>query len=452
MNDSMTDPTEAPSQPLLRPLAPEARIAAPDILRGFAVLGVLLINVELFGLPLQAFSQDPRVAGGAGDLNVMVWAAGRLLCHGPPLALAAMLFGAGLMLLAERATSPAARAQLADLHHRRLVWLLLFGLAHAYLALALGDRLFAFAIAGLVLYPFRKLSPRALVLIGLLVLAVRVVDPTWTYVEETRQKAEASSAAAAAAAGEDLTAEQKEAQATWSATLERRKPDAEAIEQDIATYRSGYLAILKKTDSLVPHFQALTLYEQGFWEVAGMMFLGMGLFRLGVLTGRRSARFYLHLAGVGLAVGLAVNGPLICQVIAHDFDLLWRDWAAAYYPLGLLATSLGHLGVVMLLAKARRLRRPLEPVAAVGRMALSNYVGQTVLAVLVFDGFGLGLFAVLERFQLIYLVLGIWTLQLIASPLWLRRFRFGPGEWLWRSLAYWQRQPMRMAPAREVDR
>ncbi|MCP4661818.1 MAG: hypothetical protein GY856_40970, partial [bacterium] len=129
----MTAQAAVPSQsqeqsPLLRPVAPEARIAALDVLRGFAVLGVLLINVELFGLPLQAFSQDPRVAGGAGDLNVMVWATGKLLFHGPPLALAAMLFGAGLMLLAERATSPAARAQLADLYHRRLVWLLLFGL------------------------------------------------------------------------------------------------------------------------------------------------------------------------------------------------------------------------------------------------------------------------------------------------------------------------------------
>ncbi|MCP4661750.1 MAG: DUF418 domain-containing protein, partial [bacterium] len=302
------------------------------------------------------------------------------------------------------------------------------------------------------LYPFRKLSPRALLLIGLLVLMVRAVDPIWTYVEETGQRTAATAAKAAAAAGEELTAEQKEAETTWQATLKRSKPDPEAIENDIDTYRSGYAAILKKTDSLVPHFQSIFIYKQLFWEVAGMMFLGMGLFRLGVLSGRRPARFYLYLAGVGLAAGLAVNGTLTYQVIVHDFDVLWRHWAEIYHPLGLLATSLGHLGVVMLLWKARRLRRPLEPVAAVGRMALSNYVGQTVIAILVFDGFGLGLFAVLERFQLTYLVLGIWTLQLVAGPLWLRRFRFGPGEWLWRSLAYWQRQPMRIAPAPEVDR
>lgn len=444
----MTDQAEVPSHsqeqsPLLRPVAPEARIAALDLLRGFAVLGVLLINVELFGLPLPAFTQDPRIAGGAGDLNVMVWAMGKLLFDGPPLALAAMLFGAGLMLLTERAASPAARAQLADLYHRRLVWLLIFGLAHAYLGLALSDRLFPFAIAGLVLYPFRKLSPRSLLVIGLLVLAVRAVDPTWTYVESTRANAAATAARAAVAAGEELTADRQEAKATWQETLKRSQPDAEAIEKDLETYRSGYVAIFKSVALVIPRLQSISLYERLFWELAGMMFLGMGLFRLGVLSGRCPARFYLYLAGVGLAVGLAVNATVTYQVIAHDFDVLWRDWAATYYPLGLLATSLGHLGVVMLLAKARWLRRPLEPVAAVGRMALSNYVAQTIIAILVFGGFGLGLFAVLERIQLIYLVLGIWTLDLVVSPWWLRRFHFGPGEWLWRSLAYWQRQPMR---------
>jgi len=269
----MTDPANALSHPqeqgpLLRPVAPEARIAALDILRGFAVLAVLGANIELFALPLAASSQDPRVAGGAGDLNTMIWAAGKLLLDGPPVALAAMLFGAGLMLLTQRATSPAARAQLPDLYHRRLVWLLLFGLAHAYLCLAISDRLFPFAIAGLVLFPFRKLSPRSLLLIGLLVLAVGAVDPVWTYVEGTRAKAEATAAKAAAAAGEELTAEQQEAKTTWEATLRRSQGDAAAIENDVDTYRSGYLAILKHVASLMPGLQSVSIYKRLFWELA----------------------------------------------------------------------------------------------------------------------------------------------------------------------------------------
>ena len=113
--------------------------------------------------------------------------------------------------------------------------------------------------------------------------------------------------------------------------------------------------------------------------------------------------------------------------------------------IGSLIVGLGHIGLVMLMIKTDFASKLLERFAGVGRMALTNYVMDSVILTTVFYGYGLGLYGSVPRFQQMGFVVAVIALQLIYSSWWLARYRFGPFEWLWRSLTYWQRQPMKRA-------
>jgi uncharacterized protein len=138
-----------------------------------------------------------------------------------------------------------------------------------------------------------------------------------------------------------------------------------------------------------------------------------------------------------------LNTYVALRVAAEGFDpagtFLLRH---AAYDTGRLAVALGHIGLVMFLCQTGRMPGALSRLAAVGRMALSNYLLESVICTLIFDGYGLGLYARLGRAELLFVVFMVWASILALSPIWLRHFRFGPVEWVWRSLTYWQRQPM----------
>jgi uncharacterized protein len=125
--------------------------------------------------------------------------------------------------------------------------------------------------------------------------------------------------------------------------------------------------------------------------------------------------------------------------------------AGSTYDLGRLTVALGHLGLIMLLVRMGILRRLTRSLAAVGQMAFSNYIFQSVITVIVFTGTGFALYGRLQRYQLYYFVAAIWMFQLVVSPIWLRHFRFGPLEWCWRSLTYWRKQPMRRHPQKQLS-
>ncbi len=172
------------------------------------------------------------------------------------------------------------------------------------------------------------------------------------------------------------------------------------------------------------------------------MLLGMALFKSGVLTAERSNRFYGTMLAVGYVVGFAVNYREGHIIVDGAFEVLAFDHAALTYDIGRVAMAMGHIGVVMLFCKSGALGFLRTAIGAVGRMALTNYIMHTVICIFVFYGFGFGMYGSLERHELYYVVVAIWLFQLIVSPLWLARFRFGPLEWVWRSLTYWKRQPM----------
>jgi uncharacterized protein len=179
------------------------------------------------------------------------------------------------------------------------------------------------------------------------------------------------------------------------------------------------------------------------WRVFATMCFGMALFKLGVLSAARSRLFY----GTWLMMALVIAVPVILLGVQQSFHYEWDMGKAQYltsqynYWASILM-AMGWIGLVMLICKAPGLRGVTRPFAAAGRMAFTNYIMQTVICTTIFYGHGFGLYGSLERWQMLLIVFGVWAIELIWSPLWLRYFRFGPLEWLWRTLSYWRVQPI----------
>lgn len=189
--------------------------------------------------------------------------------------------------------------------------------------------------------------------------------------------------------------------------------------------------------------QRLEFFSINFFDIAGMMVLGMGLMKFGVFSAQGTTAFYLIFAVLCYGVGLTLNEYLGLRLIGENFDPLRQDQFVRYcYEIGRTTVALGHVALVMFIHKMGWLAWPRHCLAAVGQMALTNYLMQSVICVLVFEGFCLGWFNELSRFELYYVVGAIWAFQLIISPIWLHFFRFGPMEWVWRALTYWQLPPM----------
>ena len=192
--------------------------------------------------------------------------------------------------------------------------------------------------------------------------------------------------------------------------------------------------------------QTVMMLFWGVWRVGGLMLLGMGLFKLRVFDGSRPAAMYGAMAILGYGVGLPMVALGVRAMLAHGFDaveMLERDGIWNYA--GSVLVALGHVGMVMLVCRVGALRWLTGALAAVGRMALTNYLMQSLVCTFLFYWWGLGLWGTMSRGELMLVVVSIWLGQLILSPVWLARFRFGPMEWAWRSLTYWKRQPMRIA-------
>jgi uncharacterized protein len=174
------------------------------------------------------------------------------------------------------------------------------------------------------------------------------------------------------------------------------------------------------------------------------MMIGMAMMKLGVLTGERSASFYRKMMFAGYLIGLPLTIFSASDLYAHQFDPLYvmRGGGIANYW-GSVIVAFGHIGSVMLIVKTGALQKLMARFASVGRMALTNYLMHSVILTTVFYGYGFGLYGTIPRFWQMGFVVAVIGLQLMLSPWWLSRYRFGPVEWLWRSLTYWKRQPFR---------
>jgi uncharacterized protein len=426
------------------PIKREERIDSLDALRGFALLGILPANVLVFGMYLAA-GNDPTVAGGATGLNLASWALFRILIEGKMRALFSMVFGASMILLTSRVEERSGATSAADIYYRRNLWLLVLGLAHAFL-LFWGDILYPYALCALILFPFRKLPAKKLLIIGGLFIAFKT---GWSGVEAFRQVERRNLAAAADAAekaGKKPSEAQIEAKKQLEAQRKQRKPSAEELEKDAKKWRGNPLRVIAARAEDLAVWHGLPYYDPVDCDIWSMMFIGMGLFKLGVFSAARTYRFYIWLAIIAYLIGIPINSYDAWLPFKTGFDRVTFAVTHVAYDIERLPVALADMALLMIICKADALRWLASRLAAIGQTALSNYILQSLVCTFVFTGYGLGLYGRLERYQLYYVVAGCWVLSLAASPVWLRHYWFGPLEWCWRSLTYWQKQPMRIRP------
>lgn len=427
------------------PVSTTERIAAIDTLRGFALLGILVMNITGMALPFAAYF-NPTVYGGSTGVNYGAWVFAHLFFDLKMMGIFSMLFGAGVVLMTERAA--AAGRSIGGIYYRRIFWLLLIGLIHAYL-LWHGDILVTYALCGFFLYLFRRRSARALIISGLCVLLFGALLSMGGGFAMSKMRRAVQAIETKVAAGEEMTPDRQALLDQWNGMRRSFAPTPDEVDETIATMRGDAAGVLRAnaSESLHIHAQAVPFYL--FWRGLALMLLGMGLMKAGVFTAGRSTRFYGALAIAGFGLGLPIVAIGIWQWSRHGFDSVTQ-----FFPDGLfnyfasVLVSMGYVGLAMLFCRSGMFAALRARLAAVGRMALTNYLLQTVIGVFIFYGYGLGLFGRVGRFDLWWFILGIWIVQLILSPWWLARYRFGPAEWLWRSLTYLRRQPMRVAPGR----
>ncbi|MXY95562.1 MAG: DUF418 domain-containing protein [Caldilineaceae bacterium SB0664_bin_27] len=372
------------------------------------------MNIQEFAMPTAAYS-NPTVYGDLTGANRWVWTLSHVFADQKFMTIFSLLFGAGIVLMSEKLDARGQRAW--GLHYRRTFWLLLIGLAHAYLLWS-GDILVAYALCGFWVYWLRRLRPGWQMALGIVVVSISaliLLAASLTMPPETQQ----------------------EWQADW-------RPAAETLAEEVASYRGGWLEQMNARVPTTVDFQTYGFLFWALWRAGGLMLMGMALFRWGVLTGSCSRRFYAGMAVLGFAIGLPVVSWGVVQNFAHNWTLEY-----SYFGLGAQANywgsffiSAAYIGLLMLFARSRALPWLQNALAAVGRTALSNYLLQTILATAIFYGHGLGLYGSVERVGQVGFVAAIWAFQLVVSPLWLRYYRFGPFEWLWRSLSYWRLQAM----------
>jgi uncharacterized protein len=430
------------------PVSAGERFFAVDVLRGFALLGILAMNIVGFGWPWPAYD-NPTRGGGFEGLDRGIWFFNHMIFEAKMMTIFSMLFGAGLVLMDQRAEARGARIR--GVYYRRILWLLVIGLVHSYLIWD-GDILVLYAQTGLFLYFFRNMAPKSLIILGISAMLILVplvlgFGAAFDYMKAATARVELQTKA-----GEKPSSLDWQLHDIWTEHVRDEvypgpEKKAEKWDKEIAAYRGGYLGIVKyKALNVLMTQVFLFFFGSGFFA-ASRMLVGMGLMKLGIFTAQRSRRFYAWMVGLGYGLGLPLMIFDAIELIRHrfSFDYFMRG-GVFYNAFGSLVVALGHVGLLMLIVQSGALGWLTTRLAAVGRMALSNYLFDSLVCTTLFYGYGFGLFGHVNRTGLAAIVLTIWIIQLLVSPIWLKYLRYGPAEWLWRSLTYWRIQPMRSRP------
>lgn len=412
--------TEAPAPP-----ATSGRIAALDLIRGIAVLGILAINVAGFAGPLIA-TTTPHLPNPGTPADEAAYAFAFVMFEGKMRALFTILFGASMVLFLER--MEAAGRDANGLQLRRLGWLLLFGYLH-FALLWWGDILFTYALCGFAALVCWRTPTKPLLALALAIFAlyhaqamVRSLPPI---------AAEAQVAAGLASPGQ--AADHREAMA---AMLER-------MEDDIALHRGPWTELV--ADKLTAQrFWPLAMAIAAFCETLPLMLVGMVLYRSGFFSGGWPPRRLRALAAAGLLLGGGATLAALAWAWSRHFPpVAMNALIASWLALPHLLMALGYAALLMLAMPRLLATRLGNRLSAAGRMAFTNYIATSLMMTAIFHGWGLGLFAkVGPAGQWLFILLG-WALMLAWSKPWLARFAQGPLEWLWRSLTEWRLLPLR---------
>lgn len=408
------------------------RIGSLDTVRGVAVLGILLMNIVAFAMPDAAYT-NPKAYGGHQGIDLAVYLVNFVLFDGKMRGLFSFLFGASMLLVIDRAVAKGESP--ARVHFQRMAWLFVFGIAHLLL-LWWGDILNQYAVIGAIAYTCRNAGVRALVTRGVVLAGVAWLLYAMMPLGVMAMQAGIHDPDPAKAA---------EAAKSLRAFIDTMGvPGPAHIQEELALHRGSWSGLVAHRWEELAHSLSTTLFVGA--ETLGYMLLGMAGLRSGMLTGAWSRARYARWMLAGFGIGIPGYALLAAWLVSRDFDLL--TVATATMPLAALLRVpmiLGWACLILLLA------RPggglTERLAAAGRMAFTNYLTTSMVMTTLFYGYGLGWYGTLSRAALYPIVFAMWAAMLLWSPAWLARFRFGPFEWLWRSLARLELQPMRRASA-----
>jgi uncharacterized protein len=395
-----------------------------DALRGFAVMGILAMNIIAFAMPEMAYI-SPALAGQPSPADLISWVVSFVLVDGKMRGLFSLLFGASMLLILERATAKDENP--AQVHFRRMGWLALIGLAH-FLFIWWGDILFMYAVAGCIAYLFRDVEARGLFKMAIVIYTIGFLLMSFfmgiMWLVEF--------AAKLPDADPEMVQAYREMLASFAGAA-----------NEIAAYQGSYLDALRyRAVEKWAHPPSMVL--QNMCETLPFMMIGMALYKKGFMTGAWDRNRYRKWALLGIGIGGLGYAMFAAWAVATEFpSILMLNMTVAWtYPFRLIMI-LGYAAALILLIRAFAGSSWLARVAAAGRAAFSNYLGTSIVMTTIFYGHGLGLYNHVDRAALWLFVLGAWMAMLLWSKPWLERFHYGPFEWLWRSLARWQRQPFR---------
>jgi uncharacterized protein len=413
-----------------------------DVIRGIAVLGMIFINILVFVPDINEFMQHDLLLGYTtteGSIYRVIY----ILFNGKMRAMFALLFGAGIILFFQ--TNNAASFSKSDQFARRMFWLLTFGLIHAYILLWPGSILFEYAVCGLLLFTFRHVAPKMLMLLSVIVLGFYTYINSADYPKSYAKYTTYMQVLEMEKAHQGIPVDLYEKKQKFEMYLENFLPLSDAKKKEVAqdkqekikTYTGNIAEIYRQNIGATNEALSFGVYLN-ILESIGTMLLGMALFKLGFFDYTLKKGWYIFLILAGIPIGIYAYDLLYSwqvQTRAEVLDLYsWKFFSSFIVdaPARILL-SLGYCALLAYLCQLTLLKPALGMVAYVGRMAFSNYVGQTVICVVFF--YFLQYYGSLSMTNIAVVAIGIISFQLVVSYCCIRYAGTGPLEYLWRKLA-----------------
>ncbi len=410
-----------------------------DTVRGFAVLGILLRNIFVFGMPSSAYAM-PLIWGDSPFANMFTWAFSETFVDGTMRAMFSMLFGASALLIL-RAPADNASCSPVDRYYRRLMWLMGLGLVHGYLFLWPYDVLFLYGLLGLMIFPLRNLSAKSLIVIATCLVVVSMLGTTLAGGMFDRPSSEVTQNMQKSANAPVLVSNSIEQLEGGPSDDEILKTVLQDWQNEYLIRTGGYFQNLMETLPLTFEQQSTEVFKVHVVDIGALMLIGMALLKLGVFTGERSRAFYVKMLTFSYGTGLTLGLLDICSTLDWGPSFLQNDsWPLVTYDVGRITMALGHVAAIVLVVKSGKFQALTSLFADAGQMALTNYLAQTVICATLFFGFGFSLFAMFEHYQLLFMALIIGAAQLFVSAFCIRFFGTGPAERLMKMLIYSRRQ------------
>ncbi|WP_130736782.1 DUF418 domain-containing protein [Flavobacterium sp. J27] len=411
----------------IKPISASERIPSLDFLRGVAILGILFINIESFVYP-NPWSSWQYGYKNPIDHHTRFWI--YFLTQGKFYTMFALLFGVGFFIFMERINQKTSGLKVMDIYTRRLLWLFIIGVIHAYFIWD-GDILYHYAICGLLLLPFRSMKSKNLMVV-ILFLSFFLFLKSYKSVTE-RQQSFANYIETVNRTEEEKTEKDMKLIASWENRYSKKKYSiSEEIVNPKPTYWQGVINSYENHNVHKGEFY----YQSLILSSLIVMILGMLLFRTGIFSNYKVWKYYWIITVSVLIVGLVINYMRYYSWTYEDHIPNISTWKALLFTFPKEILGVAYVLLLNGIYQKYLKNVKLKIFTKIGKTALSNYIFQNIILGILFYGYGFALFNSYTRFELLGFVVVIWIVQIIVTFVWLRYYKQGPLEFLWRSLTY----------------